>query len=369
MSTSTSTNLPPEITETILRHLPPKSLGQFKSVSKTWHSLISNPQFIKTHLHQINTTKLILVSDTKSLYSLNTNDIPPYLNNNDVSITAKELTFPSHQPIRWEEIIGSSNGLVLAKDEIDSIYITNPTTREIVNVPRSPFALPDRESFVMYGFGYDLSSDDYKVISISFWDTDNEHNPDCTDMFVNVFSLRNNSWNKLKNSPYDHAVGHLISGVFVNQSVHWLTSTPNNNYSSVIVAFSLEDEEFNEIELPGLVANDKAVFSELVVVGGKLGLFGRHVGNDLWVMEEYGVGESWRRVCMDGVEIDPAKPVCLVEGSDGDIVFGDEDEVFVYNVDEKRRRNVRIEGGVSGFGVGGVYVESIESIKRIIRAF
>ncbi|KAI3725844.1 hypothetical protein L1987_65640 [Smallanthus sonchifolius] len=182
MSTPPRNNLPPEIIEAILRLLPTISLGRFKSVSKTWHSLISNPQFIKTHLHQ------------------------------------------HHKTI---------------------------------------------------------------------------------------------------------------------------------------------NEELNEIELPGSIANDNAVFNELVDLGGKLGLFGNGVGNDLWVMEEYGVGESWTRVCIDGVEIDPVKAVCLVEGSDEDVVLGNEVGAFVYNVDERRCRDVRIVGGPSGFAIGGVYVESLESPKRV----
>ncbi|KAL8231717.1 hypothetical protein R6Q57_001495 [Mikania cordata] len=357
MSTSTSNNLPPEITEALLRFLPAKSLGSFKSVSKTWNSLISDPQFIKTHRHQ--TSNLILVTDTKSLYTI---ELHPCLNRDDISATAKELSFRS-PPIRWEQILGSCNGLVLATDENDAIFLINPTTQELCKIPQSPFSLPDRESFVMYGFGYDSSTDDYIIVSISYWDTDNEHNPDCTDMYVTVYSLRNNSWRVLPNSPYDHAVGHLTSGVLVNQNLHWLTSR-RPGYSSTIVAFSLAEKEFREIELPDSICNDKAVFNQLVVLGGKLGLFGIGVGNDLWVMEEYGVGLSWTKICIHGVEIDPVKPVCLVEGSNRDIVLGDEYEVVVYNTDEKRCRNVRIEGGPIGFTIGGTYVESLESPAR-----
>ncbi|XP_076888695.1 F-box/kelch-repeat protein At3g06240-like [Bidens hawaiensis] len=356
MSASSHTGLPPNITQAILRRLPAKSLGRFKSVSKTWNSLISNPKFIKTHLlHHNNITKLILVSDTKSLYSLHINNL---------STTVIQLiTFPPRQ-IMWEQILGSCNGIVLAKDELDSIFLTNPTTRQLWKVPVNPYALPDHESFIMYGFGYDSSSDDYKLVSISFWDTDNEHNPYCTDMFVSVYSLRNNSWRRLNNSPYDHAVGHLTSGVLVNQKLHWLTTT-RPGYASKIVAFSLENEEFSEIELPSLVDNEKGVFNELVVLGGKLCMFGTPVGNDLWVMEEYGVGESWTQVCIDGVELDDVKPVCMVEGSDRDIVLGGEDEVVVYNVDERRHRSVRVEGVTGGFAIGGAYLESLESPKCI----
>ncbi|PWA45010.1 F-box domain-containing protein [Artemisia annua] len=367
---SSQNNLPPEIIESILRRLPAKSLGRFKSISKPWCSLISNPQFIKAHFHHNkSTSKVLLVSDSNSLYALDINE--PYLKSNkedvDISITAKELAFPLVQPpIMWEEVLGSCNGLVLAKDVDDKVFITNPTTREVMEVPFSPFALPVHESFVMYGFGYDSSSEDYRVITISFWDTDNEHNPDCTDMYVCSYSLRENSWRKLSDSPYDHAVGHLTSGVLVNENLHWLTSV-RPGYSSTIAAFSLVNEEFSEIDLPSSINNDNAVFNELVVVGGKLGVFGTRLGNDLWVMEEYGVGASWIKVSIHGVEIDPVKPICSIEGSDRDIVLGDEDGIVVYNIDDRRCRNVRIEGGPNGFAIGGTYVESLESATCIIR--
>ncbi|CAI9282362.1 unnamed protein product [Lactuca saligna] len=356
---SAMNNLPPDIIEAILRRLPEKSLGRFKSVSKQWCSLISDPQFIKTHLHQHShhkTSKLILVSDTKCLYSVDINEIVPHLKFDDIPATGNEITFrpPS---IRWEGILGSCNGLVLAIDEYDRLYLMNPTTRKISKLPLSPFALPISESFEMYGFGYDSSTDDYKVIAISFWDTDNEHNPDCTDMFVNVYTLSNNSWRKLPNSPYDHAVGHLVSGVLVNGSLHWLTST-RPNYSSTIIAFNLANEKFKEIELPDSIDNYKAVFNELVVIGGKLCLFNQ-LGNDLWVMEEYGVGVSWTKVSIHGVDIDNVKPICSVEDSNRDIVMGDEDGVIIYNVDERVCRNVRILRGPTRFTIGGTYVESL----------
>ncbi|KAK9067432.1 hypothetical protein SSX86_014761 [Deinandra increscens subsp. villosa] len=360
MSSSSGINLPPEITEAILRLLPVKSLGRFKSVSKTWYSLISDPQFIKTHLHK--TRKLILVSDTKSLFSLDVNDLLPSLTSeDDISATGKEVKIP----IMWEQIWGSSNGLVLAEDGNDTIFFINPTTKEIWKVPPSPFALPVRESFVMYGFGYDSSTDDYKIVSISFWGTDNEHNPDCDDMFVTVYSLRNNSWRKLRNSPYDHSIGHVIRGVLVNQNIHWLAST-RPDYASTIVAFSLAKEEFNVMGLPDSVENGKAVFNVLFAVVGKLGVFDTQTGS-LWLMGEYGVGESWTKVCMDGLEIDPFGHAFLVEGSgDRDIVLCDDDGVRVYDMDERRCRKVRIEGGPSGIEMGGAYFESLESPSKCV---
>ncbi|PWA59928.1 F-box domain-containing protein [Artemisia annua] len=359
---------PPEIIEAILFRLPAKSLGRFKSVSKPWYFLISNPQFIKTHMLQNKTSKMILISDSKTLYSLDINELHTYPNNNngdeDITTTATEITFPLVQySIKWEKILGSCNGLVLAKDEDDAIFLINPTTQEVRKVPSSPFALPFDESFIMHGFGYNPCTQDYHVITISFWDeTENEHHPDDTYMYVNIYSLRENSWMELSDSPYDHAFGNLTSGILVNENLHWLTSR-RPCYTTVIAAFSLVNKEFNEIEYPHSINNGNGVFNELIVVGGKLCIFGARLGNHLWVMEEYGVKESWIKICLHGIEIDPVKPICSVDGSDRDVVLGDEDGIVVYNMDDTRCRNLRIVGGPNGFAIGGTYVESLESPK------
>ncbi|KAI8561469.1 hypothetical protein RHMOL_Rhmol04G0342200 [Rhododendron molle] len=45
-------DLPHEVVYDILSRLPVKPLCRFKSVSKSWLALITDPHFIKSHLHQ-----------------------------------------------------------------------------------------------------------------------------------------------------------------------------------------------------------------------------------------------------------------------------------------------------------------------------
>ena len=60
-------NLPRELIIDILSRLPIKSLCQFKCVSKPWRTLISHPDFVKTHLHHAQFKRLILAT-SNSLY-------------------------------------------------------------------------------------------------------------------------------------------------------------------------------------------------------------------------------------------------------------------------------------------------------------
>ncbi|KAK9079735.1 hypothetical protein SSX86_001408 [Deinandra increscens subsp. villosa] len=355
-------SFPPEIIEAILRLLPAKSLGRFKSVSKTWNSLISDPQFIKKHIHHLQTpTKLILHSEyTDALHSFDTDQLLPYLNidnnDDDIPATVKELFFGS-APMWCQEILGSCNGLVLAKDVHCTIFLINPTTQELWKVPTPPFALPDIDWAVSYEFGYVSSTDDYKVL-LSF-----QRENTC----VSVYSLRNNSWKEIRISPYDLGDSGFLP-VVVNQHFHRYKD------SSSIAAFSFVTEEFNEINLQFLdLFVDKSVaIYEVVAIGEKLGLF-ISVGGayELWVMEDYGVANSWTRICPHQLK-DYSRPVCLVEGSNRDMVLNGEGDIVIFNMDKRKYRNVRIQGfseeyNPEEFNVRGIYVESLESAKRFVK--
>ncbi|KAL4559630.1 hypothetical protein LXL04_031773 [Taraxacum kok-saghyz] len=293
--------LPSEMIEAILGRLPAKSLCRFKSVSKQWCWLISDPLFIKNQLRLNNhhiPTKLILHSYAGRLYSIDINKI-----SNDRAVTAEELII--WRPLSsWGEMLGSCDGLVLAIDKVDYVYLINPTIREVSKVPFVPLGhWYDGED--MLGFGYDSSIDSYKIILISLrW---REKDSDFTKMMV------------LPNPPYKILSSSPFMGIFMNGNIHWLIKTP---LIWLIIAFSLANEGFTEIKFPNLFDYEIDGCKKLFVIGGKLGF--RTKSNDLWVMEEYGVGESWTKIHIHGVE---ATVICSVDDSIQDIVLGEEDEV------------------------------------------
>lgn len=129
---------------------------------------------------------------------------------------ATKLSLDDHR-ISCENIyiMCSCDELVLVMDEDRKLLLMNPTTREFKVLPSSPYALDPLVSFTMYGVGYDSVSDGYKVVTLSYYDIDNEHELDCTEMFVNVYSVRNGSWKRAHNSPYDHVVGQVTSGLLL----------------------------------------------------------------------------------------------------------------------------------------------------------
>ncbi|XP_071728096.1 F-box/kelch-repeat protein At3g06240-like [Rutidosis leptorrhynchoides] len=283
--------LPLDLIEAILVLLPPKSLGRFRSVSKRWYSLISSPEFIKTHIRAYtknnpnpNPTHFLYMESDESLYSLDIKHL--YTQPIPATLTAKRLNF--QEPLF--EIRGSCNGLLLATDMDYNLHLVNPTTQKTLKVIGG-------ESYggKTYGFGYDSSTDDYKVISISrmgIADSDIDTN------IVRVYSLRNNSWNMLPNFPYQQH-NHYGSGVLLNNNLHW--GVRSIHLKMTIAAFSLASEKFHEIELPDSINYIQfgGMSCNLYALGGKLVVVEYdEFKYELWVMEEYGVPESWRKLCI-----------------------------------------------------------------------
>ncbi|KAI3812547.1 hypothetical protein L1987_17257 [Smallanthus sonchifolius] len=230
---------------------------------------------------------------------------------------------------------------------IDAIcfYFKNPTTREFIELPESSYEMINNllEIDIMYGFGYDSLTDDYKVVTVSYFHYNYLIPPD--NMSVHVYSLRNKTWRWVIDSPYDHSHGKSLPGVFVNGFLHWIANKGSDRLP-VIVAFSLADEKFSEVLL--------------VVVGEKLGIF---VEDEVWLMNEYGVRESWSKILIHGLnEIPIVEPKIFCD--DGKIMLVSGDRMWIYDVEEKSFcKTIDLSRNVKGLKVKGAYVESLVSPK------
>ncbi|XP_071721177.1 F-box/kelch-repeat protein At3g06240-like [Rutidosis leptorrhynchoides] len=317
-------------------------------------------------------THLILrphVHGDVSLYSVDINQLNTQTTPS--TLTAKPLNL--QEP--FLSILGSSNGLVLAKPTAIEekrelvVYLVNPTTKKTLK-------LPVKRRTDTYGFGYDYSTDDYKVISLPRSDFDTE--------FVRVYSLRNNSWRNLRNPPnqlHDYCSPH--SGVFFNNNLHFIVG--GGHLRIAIAAFNLTDEEFHIIKFPKSIKFAYNSCVQLFALGEKLAaitcvwLPGHAFVNELWVMEEYGVRESWEKLCIfqigDEVTMGMMKHYLnsivpdyefYAKVGNQDMLVGnsDVDKIYTYNIDERRCTSVSFEGCHEDFIVIGTYVESLESPER-----
>ncbi|PWA13673.1 F-box associated interaction domain-containing protein [Artemisia annua] len=147
------------------------------------------------------------------------------------------------------------------------------------------------------------------------------------DNDVYVYSLRSDTWTKVSNSPFDHySYDEIFPGVFVNGFLHWI-ACKDSDYGGdhgVIAAFGLADEKFCEVPSPYFyLYNDVNFLSvkdcKLVALGEKLAIFDHEEGV-VWLMNEYGVKESWTKIVVHGFsESRMVEPMIFYDN--GKIVF------------------------------------------------
>ncbi|KAM3396183.1 F-box/kelch-repeat protein like [Capsicum galapagoense] len=235
---------PAEILTEILSRLPVKSLLRFKSVLKSWSSLISSPEFTKYHL------------------SLSANKNKDYTNHSVMWRIAQPEFNLKECPIMEETnldyhmknsgiscvIEGSVNGLIFLVNEAKELFLWNPALRKYKKLPDFRTKSKD-DAHWTYGFGYDDIHDDYKVLC-SFSITRYPRN----FQEINIYSLKDNSWRTIHCS---RRVTRLIGpGKFVNGTLYWATSIDIKSGWS-ITSFDLRNEKWKKVERPYCGEEDK----------------------------------------------------------------------------------------------------------------
>ncbi|KAL3509486.1 hypothetical protein ACH5RR_028887 [Cinchona calisaya] len=319
-----SDNLPEELLIEILTRVPVKSLICFTLVSKSWFALITNPNFIKSHITKIqqekipNSPSLLLIrrytkDDKLEHYTLNPDEDGGHDNGGNstqFALKSVEIDFPFKSLIGYFRIVGTCNGLVCLSDDLfgttKPIILWNPSVRKSVLSP-APTVNPPLPYMFVLGFGADLNRD-YKVVRIVY------HREGQFDYLlppeVEVYSLSTGFWRRIMNVDIKVCIADFLwSQAFANGAVHWIAYHPrgsNNDTNggsigSSILGFNMDNEVFNEIMLPDELAHDLATNLFITVYRGSLAVIKYHRGEDngscsIWVMKEYGSFESWTRL-------------------------------------------------------------------------
>ncbi|KAK8661923.1 hypothetical protein V6N13_091511 [Hibiscus sabdariffa] len=293
--------LPTDVITGILRVLPVKTLTRFKCVSKSWDSLIKDPHFVKLHLHHSLTTnnnvKLVLDGRTTPA-NVDSDDDEEDDDDETYSVDFDSLGNLEQLPRPFittgtgctSRIFGSYNGLlaVYHNDE-ERIALWNPSTRTCHHLPRLTIGDVMEMHYDILGFGYDVIDDDYKVVRMMGFGRS-----------AMVYSLKTDSWKRIKDCPYQIHFTYNHDGAYANGSLHWVGDEPHkDSRGRVIFGLYLGAEEFHRVPEPEVRfrnLRDKHVGG---VLGGSLCVFGEYTnGYDedhtiLGVMKEYGVKESW----------------------------------------------------------------------------
>ncbi|KAK7292357.1 hypothetical protein RIF29_08135 [Crotalaria pallida] len=310
--------LPHELIIPILLRLPVKSLLRFKSVSKSWFSLISDPHFAishfdlaaaasSTHHHHNRLVYFPLSTYASQTRSIDFDSSSLY---NDAATASPDVSFLP--PLSYPEIKGSCRGFLLLCFSTN-LCLWNPSTGAIKLLSLSSIASSDLDIHFFtffFGFGYDPSTDDYLVVLADL------------ESCFELFSLRANAWNKIEatNLPYINASHVTRTGTLFNGIIHWLAFRRDVSVN-VILAFDFVERSFSEVPLPSDF-NPEFTFCDLCVLGRFLSLYvtGDNA-TEIWVMQEYKVQSSWTKsivVATDDLPWQKFSPICTT-GS-GDIV-------------------------------------------------
>ncbi|KAF5805814.1 putative F-box domain-containing protein [Helianthus annuus] len=291
-------SFPEEIIEDILSRIPVKSILRFKSVSKSWLSLISGPSFHKLHSTVgPRTTALFFTardSSTKTRYFFSgANDGGSVAN-----LMKLDYTVFDAANLHAEHL----NGLLFftSRDSYCGklyVFVFNPTTHKFFKLPDPPVPLrnyTDENKCDYYLFGFDEPSNEHKVLYIDV----ELIKP--TTIEVMIFSISNYSWRKIEvDLPLGMSARRCFSGtggsVCVNSVIHLKLRNPLE-----ILAFDLTTETFYIVNKHPEAAPDTDTdtdtnltsmypYAMLVKINGLLGL----ACCDPWNWEEWNKVHIW----------------------------------------------------------------------------
>ncbi|KAI7984835.1 F-box/kelch-repeat protein [Camellia lanceoleosa] len=296
-TTAMSDFLSDEIVVEILRRLPTKTLIQFRSVSKSWYSLITNPNFINTHLNYSltsNTYKnsydslLMIVRQCLCDLHTRTEHCTLYIDSNESFEVYKRFVIP----IKSCHLItvGYAKGLFCFFEQ-DRFLLWNPSIRKFMAM-----AKPTIKTSFNHGFGFDPQNNDYKMVRIAkIYSTKEEPTTP-----IEVYSLNAGSWTMSSTAINSYPVGITISdavrfAVYLEGAVHFAANMKQSN-DPLILSFDLSDEVFQTMLLPDSIVGPRtqigiSVFGELLSL-----LCYEHTAGikscSIWIMKEYGVVDS-----------------------------------------------------------------------------
>ncbi|PWA76407.1 F-box domain-containing protein [Artemisia annua] len=293
----------------ILARLPQKSLLRFQCVSKQWNHLIKDPYLMKL---RSNIRRMILFSHGRRL-----------LTTDDTTNSVVEVS-SFFGPV---DILGTFNGIVLLlvnNTFIDQYYVHhrlilyNPVTRVSKILPDSPSpAVLDNWSHYTFGFGYDTTTDDLKIVRFR---SEYYYIHDKCD----VFSFKKNSWENILHTNIQEIQFRLRSmGKYLNGFLYW-TGYSKLDDKLAIVALNVKDMVLTKINLPNQFSND---YTPLGTIDGCLHMIDErvdHMGFNVWVMKEQGVENSWMirwsfPLSVEGNYSTVLVPICILDS--GKILF------------------------------------------------
>lgn len=259
---ASSLSFPQDALTDILSRLPVKSLTRFRSVSKNWAHLTSTPAFVAAHLRRSSRNPSLLIRR----YNNQTGwEFGIWLITNPTRNYCCQLLgiLLEESLPRFPKIVGSADGLVCL--DVSPCYASdfvmwNPGTNQLKRLVFPLIASTKNNPIwlVFLGFGFDSFNDDYKLVRIVSFKSD-----DASPVVrAEVYSWRNDAWKEIDESFDYPLICGAQDGAVVNGSLNWIAIELQRFADrKVIVSFDMGTEVFKTIPLPAVtrLANVKVM--------------------------------------------------------------------------------------------------------------
>ncbi|EOA37970.1 hypothetical protein CARUB_v10009440mg [Capsella rubella] len=361
--TTAGYNFPLDLTIEILLRLPAKSLFRFRSVSKTWCSIIRSRQFASEFMSlSLSRPRLLFTfnncCDTRLLFFSSPHQ-SCYLSSSPSSMLASKKNFLT-MPIvmsSFDIVLSNSVRGFICSSLRGKFVVCNPNTRQVIHLGENSFE-SDYDCY-MY-LGYDPSNDQYKVLRLTM--NTRSHSP----VEHSVCTLGGGepslySWRNIKSSVIYYDCMH--NGVCIDGVVYYEASlkVEYGNASMRVSSFDVGSEQIRPMKTP-------EHFGGFLLTNylGKLAAY--HDVDDgyfaLWVLDDV-KNQVWtKKVC-----VFPSFTFTMLWDLDlrfagitaaGEVVYAplyfcDPFEVFCYDVEKKMERRVRVEGLVDDVYEGSTF--------------
>ncbi|GLT99144.1 hypothetical protein SLE2022_166080 [Rubroshorea leprosula] len=339
----------------ILFLLPVKSLLRFRSVSKSWCSLLSDPYFVKSHLE-------CFKSDFNLVFELVKYNQWPFHKElrlqgmDSLNFLPHVYDYPFHKTHDNVVLRGSCNGLICFTNSEYNIVVGNMLINDyhVREVPSDREFLNGEKIRVTYGFGYDSIHDDYKVVRIL---SRSPQDSSCCNMYeVLVYSLRYDRWSEIgignTLAPSVTLYGGLDppNGVFLCTALHWLAESrlQDGRRYYFILSFDLSAEYFHTIPLPCDIQVEQGgrclIMSSL---GGCLCVTSKEsLGVRIWVMRNYMAESSWTKLFLiSNVSFcEVLKPLGFSSSGDKVLFQSKSNKLCWYDSEKQEFQNMKVDG-------------------------
>ncbi|XP_058742202.1 F-box/kelch-repeat protein At3g23880-like [Vicia villosa] len=358
----------------VLLYLPVKFLMQLRCVSKAWNTIISDPKFIKLHLQRSTKDRNL----TQILCLFKDSCMQPYplktLLNTPSILDSTGQDFSLGADTRYQ-LIGSCNGLLCFRvftftDFQNTLFqLWNPATNAFSvsfgQHSNSHTHICDYLRFSRFSFGYDNSTDTYKILYMG------------PNKFE-IFSYGSNVWKLIQLFhvvPLDHwkiAPGKRCifnHDMYLNDTINFLARDIAQHI--VIISVNLGTDTYHELLPPQEFVEVPLHLPTISVLEDSL-CFCHHTQKThfiIWKMKELGIEKSWTlflKISYQDLDIGIKyryfmAPLCAYENGIALILANRRRglEVIIYNWSDDRIEKTRLSNVEWMFPYD--YVESLVS--------